>query len=85
MVLVMDNGLAAEWGRPATLLDNPNGTFTSMPSVSHPPPLPRLPTLPSLPPCLHGWLLHDWLLHGCCVPVVLSGDLVRRCAENNYP
>ncbi|KAL3160420.1 hypothetical protein ABBQ32_010743 [Trebouxia sp. C0010 RCD-2024] len=30
MVLVMDNGLAAEWGRPATLLDNPNGTFTSM-------------------------------------------------------
>ena len=29
MVLVMDNGLASEWGRPATLLDDPNGTFTS--------------------------------------------------------
>jgi len=26
---VMDNGLAAEWGRPATLLEDPNGTFTS--------------------------------------------------------
>ena len=40
MVLVMDNGLAAEWGRPATLLDNPNGTFTS--KRTFPPPLPRL-------------------------------------------
>lgn len=30
MVLVMDHGQAAEWGRPATLLDNPNGVFSSM-------------------------------------------------------
>ena len=30
MVLVMDAGLAAEWGRPAALLDNPQGVFTSM-------------------------------------------------------
>ena len=29
MVLVMDNGSAAEWGRPSTLLDDPNGTFSS--------------------------------------------------------
>ncbi|DBA70095.1 TPA: hypothetical protein ACH3X2_012257 [Trebouxia sp. C0005] len=30
MVLVMDNGSAAEWGRPSTLLEDPNGTFSSM-------------------------------------------------------
>lgn len=30
MVLVMDHGQAAEWGRPATLLDNPDGVFSSM-------------------------------------------------------
>jgi len=29
MVLVMDNGSAAEWGRPSTLLEDPNGTFSS--------------------------------------------------------
>ena len=52
MVLVMDNGLAAEWGRPATLLDNPNGTFTSMPPPLFLPPCPL-----SLPPpsCLCPW------------------------------
>lgn len=38
MVLVMDNGSAAEWGRPATLLDNPNGTFTSKPPAPLPAP-----------------------------------------------
>ena len=49
MVLVMDNGLAAEWGRPATLLDNPKGTFTS-----EAPFLMCLTSLPSkaLPSCL---------------------------------
>ena len=69
MVLVMDNGLAAEWGRPATLLDNPNGTFTSTPSPLAP--------LPTCHPCCHGRLLkyylmqiQYWLLPRAC-------DLVR--------
>ena len=30
MVLVMDHGQAAEWGSPASLLDNPEGVFFSM-------------------------------------------------------
>ena len=30
MVLVMDHGQAAEWGSPASLLDNPEGVFSSM-------------------------------------------------------
>ena len=61
MVLVMDNGLAAEWGRPASLLDNPNGTFTSMPFPPLPPPALPSPPSPPHPASLTG------LLRVCCV------------------
>lgn len=61
MVLVMDNGLAAEWGRPATLLDNPNGTFTSTPQPLTPVHFPITP----LPLLLMVWSLMTLLLaHG---------------------
>ena len=51
MVLVMDNGLAAEWGRPAALLEDPNGTFASEPLLYLPiVPCPSAFQLPALVP-----------------------------------